>query len=79
MPFWFFVWDEENEAHIHAHGVSSQEFEEVVCAPDSEGQSRTTGRPIAFGYTSTGKYLACVYDVIDESTVYPITAFEVQD
>ena len=79
MPFYFFVWDDENEQHLAEHSVTPDEFEEVVCDPDGMSQSRTTGRPIAFGYTSTGKYLACVYDPIDESTVYPITAYQVRD
>ena len=55
------------------------EFEDIVCDPDGTGESRATGRPIAFGYTSTGKYLACVFDFLDESTVYPITAYEVNE
>ncbi len=79
MPYYFFVWDEDNERHTAEHGVTMDEFEEVVCGPDSTGESRATGRPIAFGYTSTGKYLACVYDLVDESTVYPVTAYEIDD
>ena len=79
MDFYVFVWDDENEEHLAEHGVSPDEFEEVVCDPDGTGQSRSTGRMIAFGYTSTGKYLACVYELVDESTVYPITAYEVKD
>ena len=59
--------------------MTMDEFEEVVCDPDSTGESRATGRPIAFGYTSTGKYLACVCDFLDESTIYPITAYEVHE
>jgi hypothetical protein len=36
-------------------------------------------RPVAFGYTSTGKYLACVFEMLDDDTVYPVTAYEVED
>lgn len=79
MPYYFFIWHEDNERHIREHGVTMDEFEEVVCYPDGTGESRATGRPIAFGYTSAGKYLACVYDFVDESTVYPITAYEVDE
>ena len=68
----------KNERHIQEHGVSMEEFEEVVCNPDATETSRSTGRPIAFGYTSTGKYLACVCDMLDESTVCPITAYPVE-
>lgn len=33
MPYYFFVWDVDNERHIEAHGVTMDEFEEVVCHP----------------------------------------------
>ena len=79
MPFFLFQWDGENEAHLAEHGVTRDEFAEVVCDPDHVETSRTSGRPIAFGYTSTGKYLACVYELLDETTVYAITAFEPEE
>jgi hypothetical protein len=59
--------------------VTPEEFVEVVCDPDRVGKSRSSGRPIAFGPTSTGRYLACVYELLDESTVYPITAYDAED
>lgn len=79
MPFFLFVWNDQIEAHLAVHGVTPDEFEEVVCDPDNVEQSRSSGRPIAFGETSTGKYLACVYELLDESTVLPVTAYEVED
>ena len=79
MPFFLFVWDDENEEHLAEHGVSVDEFVQVVCDPQRVESSRSSGRKIAFGYTTTGKYLACVYELFDESTVYAITAFEVED
>ena len=78
MPFYLFVWNGVLEDHIAANGVTPAEFEEVVCDPDEVGQSRSSGRPIAFGETSTGKYLACVYELLDDVTVLPVTAFEVE-
>ena len=79
MPWYEFIWDGENEQHLAEHGVTPEEFAEVVCDPDRVGASRSSGRPIAFGPTSTGKYLACVYELFDESTVYPITAYEAEE
>lgn len=79
MPFYVFVWDDENEEHLAEHGVTPEEFAEVVCNPDRTETSNTSGRPIAFGPTSTGKYLACVYEQLDETTVYAITAFEPEE
>jgi uncharacterized DUF497 family protein len=79
MPFYLFVWDGENEEHLAEHGVTPEEFAEVVCNPDRVETSESSGRPIAFGPTSTGKYLACVYEQFDETTVYPITAYEPEE
>jgi uncharacterized DUF497 family protein len=79
MPFYFFIWDEENERHIAEHGVRPVEFEEVVCDPDEVRRSRTTGRRVSFGLTTTGRYLLCVYEFIDDDTIYPITAFDVEE
>jgi hypothetical protein len=74
-----FLWDPETVEHLAQHGVTPDEFEEVVCNPDSVGESRSTGRPIAFGYTSSGSYLACIYELVDQDTVLPVTAYEVKD
>jgi uncharacterized DUF497 family protein len=79
VPWYLFLWDVETEAHLAEHGVTPDEFEEVVSNPDSVGESRSTGRPIAFGYTRDGKYLACVYELIDEDTVLPLTSYEVDE
>ena len=76
MPLYFFQWTKESEAHLAEHGVTPDEFEEVVGNPDWVQTSRPTGRPIAFGETSTGKYMACVFELLDEVTVLPITAYE---
>ena len=79
MPFYFFLWDGENDRHLAEHGVTPEEFEEVVSDPDGVEESDSSGRPIAFGSTSSGMYLACVYEMLDDTTVYPITAYEVED
>ena len=79
MPFYLFIWNDQVEEHLVGHGVTPDEFEEVVCDPDEVNQSRSSGRPIAFGETSTGKYLACVYELLDDTTVLPVTAYEVED
>lgn len=79
MPLYVFVWNAEIERHLAEHGVTPSEFEEIVCNPDRVKYSRSGGRPIAFGETSTGKYLACVYEFLDDTTVLPITAYETED
>jgi len=79
VPWYEFIWDGENEKHLAEHGVTPEEFAEVVSNPDRVETSRSSGRPIAFGPTSTGKYLACVYELFDEFTVYAVTAYEAED
>jgi uncharacterized DUF497 family protein len=76
MPFYFIIWDDDNEQHVAEHGVTPAEFEEVVIDPDRVDESRSSGRNIAFGRTSTGKRLACVYEMLDDVTIYPTTAYE---
>lgn len=77
MPFYLFVWNDLIEAHLAEHGVSMDEFEAVVCDPESIDFSRSSGREIAFGEVD-GRFLACVYEMLDESTVLPVTAYEVE-
>ena len=79
MPYFEFIWDGENEEHLGLHGVTREEFVEIVTAPERLETSRSSGRCIAFGYTTAGRYLACVYEQFDELQVYPVTAYELED
>jgi uncharacterized DUF497 family protein len=68
-----------NVQHIAEHGITMDEVEEVL--DDADGldiYSRSSGNPITFGYTSTGKYIAVVWEQVeaDPLTVYPHTAYE---
>jgi hypothetical protein len=77
MPYYFFAWTPEIVAHLAEHDVTPEEFEEVVSSPDYEDVSRSTGNPLAFGCTSEGRYLCCVYKRVDADTIEPVTAYEV--
>lgn len=79
MPYYMYVWTEELMEYLLLHDVSVEEFEEVVGSPDSVEQSRSSDRLVAFGSTSTGKYLACVYELLDDITILPVTAYEVEE
>jgi len=79
MPFYMYVWTDELMEYLLLHDVSADEFEEVVGDPDSVEQSRSSDRLIAFGITSTGKFIACVYEMLDDITILPVTAYEVED
>ena len=78
------IWDLEddpdgNVQHIAEHGITSEEVEEVLHDRDAEDTtSRSSGRPITFGYTTSGRYLAVVWEHVgdDPLTIYPITAYD---
>jgi uncharacterized DUF497 family protein len=77
------IWDIDddeigNVAHIAEHGISKEEAEEVLRNPLTVKRSRSSGRPIALGFTTTGRSIAVVYEQVDEESVYPVTAYEVE-
>lgn len=83
MAFTHICWDlgddpQGNVQHIAEHDVSKEEVEEVLQHPDGLERSRSSGLSIAFGETTTGRLIAVVYEEIDEATVYPVTAYEVE-
>jgi hypothetical protein len=82
MPFDSIIWDLDedpngNVQHCAGHGVSKEEVEDVLQHASDSDVSRSSGRPVVFGDASTGRHLMVVYEEIDGSTVYPITAYEV--
>lgn len=84
MPDVIIIWDlpedpSGNVQHIAAHNITINEVEEVLLDRDSEDTiSRSSGRLITFGYTSSGRYLAVVWEHVDDNplTLYPITAYD---
>ena len=60
------IWDLEddpqgNVQHIAEHGVTLDEVEEVLNDRHSRtAHSASSGRPITFGWTAAGRYLAVV-------------------
>ena len=64
---------------IAAHHITIDEVEDVLLDRNSEDAiSRSSGRPITFGYTASGRYLAVVWEHVDDNplTLYPITAYD---
>ena len=81
MPFDSILWDldddpEGNVQHCAEHGVTKEEVEEVFQNATDADISRSSGRPVVFGDTSTGRHLLVAYEEIAD-TVYPVTAYEV--
>jgi uncharacterized DUF497 family protein len=79
--FWDLDDDPEgNVQHVAEHGISVEEVEDVLYAAQEVVASESSGRPITFGETSTGKYIAVVFDVVEDDplAVYPVTAYETE-
>jgi hypothetical protein len=79
------IWDDDNEPggnvqHLAEHGVTKEEVEEVLDDhyADYFLSQEEPHNPITFGDTTTGKYIAVVFEVVesDPPTIYPITAYE---
>ena len=41
--------------------------------------SRSSGLPIVFGFTPDGRYIMVVYEQIDDVTIYPVTAYDLEE
>jgi uncharacterized DUF497 family protein len=74
------IWDGDdpdgNVQHIAEHGLSVEEVESVLLEPSStEGTSRSSGRPMVFGWT-TGCFIAVVFEWRSDNppVLDPITA-----
>ena len=82
--FLHLIWDldddpQGNIQHIAEHGITKAEVVEVLAQPETREESRSSGRPVAIGATSTGRTILVVYEEIDEDTVYPVTAYNLED
>lgn len=80
---WFdYLWlegEDGNLAHIAEHGLSPDDIERVIENYIAEETSRSSGRPIRFGFAPDGRYIAVVFEWVDDETVYPVTAYEVEE
>lgn len=83
MRFDAIIWDldddpDGNVQHFAEHDVTKEEVEEVFENATDADISRSSGRPVIFGDTDSGRHLMVVFDEIDDDTAYPVTAYEVQ-
>ena len=80
MYFWDVDDPRGNIAHIAEHGLTREDVEKMSCFGVHELDiSRSSGLPIALGFTLTGEYLCIVFEWVDEDTVYPVTAYALED
>ena len=78
------LWDldddeEGNVQHIARHEIEKDDVAHVYDNPVGFETSKSSGRPMVFGYMIDDRYIAVIYEQIDEETVYPVTAFEVPE
>jgi uncharacterized DUF497 family protein len=81
------IWDLDDEPdgnvqHIAEHGLTKDEVTSVFRDRTHwTTESESSGRPITFGTTDSGRYIAVVWELVDDDprTIYPITAYEPTD
>lgn len=80
------VWDADhdpdgNVQHIAENDLTPEEVEDVLLDPKSSTLlSRTSGRPITFGWTFTDRHIAVVWETVcdDPRMIRVRTAYEVK-
>ena len=80
-----FVWDLEDDPDgnywhivVEGHAVTREEVEEILSDERNPTViSRSSGEPLTFGWTTTGKYIAVAWEMVmnDPRIVYPLTAY----
>lgn len=76
------IWDPTpggNVEHVEEHDLTTDEVDYVLDNYDSRGFSQSSGRPCVFGYTLDNRYTIVVYEEIDDSSIIPITAYEITE
>jgi hypothetical protein len=78
------LWDLDDDpnakvVHIAEHDLTKEDVEEVLVDPEGRPTSRSSGLPIVFGMTSTGRLIAVVFQEIDSDTAKPVTAYDVEE
>ena len=83
MSYYDILWNFEDEdgnvAHIAGHDLTPEDVNAVLMNPEETAVSKSSGRPVAFGYAPDGRYVCVVYEQIDKHTLYPVTAFEIEE
>jgi hypothetical protein len=66
MGYTTIIWDlddnpDGNVQHIAEHDLTKEEVEDALAEPEGRGIRRSSGLPIIFGTTSTGRFIAVVF------------------
>jgi hypothetical protein len=84
MDFLSIFWNDDDDVegnvqHIAENDLTPDDVNTVLLNPVSKGTSRSSGQPAVFGYTPDGRYIIVIYERIDDDTISPITAYEVDE
>ena len=77
MAYFDFLWTDDAIEHLAEHGLTPDDFDHVLLNPTKQGTSRSSGRPAAWGYTDDGRYIIAIYEMADDVTILPVTAYEI--
>jgi uncharacterized DUF497 family protein len=74
------IWDTDDEPdgnvqHIEEHGLIKDDVEEVLFGVHELDTSHSSGRPIALGFNTAGEFICVVFEWVENDTVYPVTAY----
>jgi hypothetical protein len=72
-----FVWPQDRIDHIAAHGVTTEEVEEVAFAKPLVIRAKSQGEnPVYYllGRTRAGRYLFCVVIRLPDGKAFPVSA-----
>jgi hypothetical protein len=78
------IWDLDddpngNVQHIAEHDLTKEEVEEGASRSLGRSASRSSGLPIVFGTTFTGRFIAVVFEEFDADTAKPVTAYDIEE
>ena len=84
MKYVTIIWDEDddpegNVVHVLEHGMLPSDVEWVIEHATTEDVSMSSGRPCVFGYTPGGDYVIVIFEQVGADTIYPVTAYEVDE
>lgn len=66
-----------NVRHLAEHGLTREDFEHALMHAHGFDVSRSSGAEIAFGPALDGRTIAAVFELIEQDTIYPITAYHI--
>jgi hypothetical protein len=82
MHFDRIIWDldddpDGNVQHIlQRHGITQEQFELIVASAKRLERSRISGNMTLTGRLPDGRLIRVIFQLVDQDTIYPITAFE---